>query len=198
MKALAFLFVMVYFFYDPIFPYAFEMGPWLISQHVLMYSSIMLAVIFYLGSYRLAYYRNIHLTRKLPKLTKEQKTKQMKFITTGIIITLMMVAGSGVFVVSQVKKANLQPDPMAGALAVKKQLQDQDCVLFNHQIKYNARLQPVIMRKSVRWDDVIYISDTISVSLPPLQKGDSQIKVEYKCKGNTTIYSEYRFRDLMK
>lgn len=198
MKALAILFVMVYFFYDPIFPYALEFGDWLISPHIFMYASLVLACIFYFGAYRLEYYRNLHITSKQRKLTKEQKSKQRKFIFTGLGVLIVLLVLSSTYVISQLQKANIQDDPMIKANAEYKRLKDHGCVLVNHRIKYNADLQPVIVRKNINSDDVKYLNDSVSVSLRPLDKGQGQVKVEYQCSNGESLYSPYRFRDLMK
>lgn len=198
MKALAFLFLMVYFFYDPIFPYALELGDWLFSQHIFMYGSLVLACIFYFGAYCLVYYRNLHITSKQQTLTKEQKSKQRKFLFTGLGVLIVLLVLSSTYVISQLEKANIQDDPMIKANAEYKQLKDQGCVLVNHQIKYNADLQPIIVRKNVNSDDVKYLNNSVSVSLRPLENGKGQIKVEYQCSNGESLYSVYRFRDLMK
>lgn len=198
MKALALFFIVVFFNYDPFFPYAFEIGPWLLSQHIVMYVSLCLAAILYFGSYRIEHYRNLHLTSRLAKPNTEQRSKQMKFITVGIFVTCILLGLSGYYVVSEIKKANLKADPISEALIVEKELIDKNCKLIGHHIKYNGELQPVIVRKSVHSDDVKYINDDVSVSIPPLDRDERQVKVEYKCDGKTQIFSEFRFRKLME
>lgn len=198
MKALAIIFAMIYFYYDYVFPYAFEIGQWLISQHIVMYASLLLALVFYFSSYRLTHYRNLHINGSLIKPNQAQKKKHLKFLITGILISLLIVGASTALVINQVKQANLYDDQIAGAIVEKKILQAKGCVLLNHQIKYNANLLPIIVRKNIKIDDVKYIDDSVSISLRPLKKGSSRIKVEYQCEGNTQYYSAYRFRDLMR